>query len=247
MICFYLVMRMVFLPEQIKHAVGEAVCAYSMIEDGDNVLVGLSGGKDSTLLLLALKHLQQVSPTKFSITALTVDPTGGNFDALELRDFCKSLDIPHIYYPYPIFEIIKLRNESSPCSFCANMRRGILSGIAHEKGFAKLALGHHLTDAIVTLMLNMFYSGRFHTLQPKTWQSRTQTWVIRPLIYLPEKEIMSAASLVKIPLSSPKCPYGDNTKRKFMKELLNEITKEAPQGEYSALTALKRALWTTSH
>jgi len=238
-------MQMVFLPEQIKRAVGEAVCVHSMIEDGDNVLVGLSGGKDSSLLLLALKHLQQVSPVKFNIVALTVDPTGGDFDPLELRDFCKSLDVPHIYYPYPIFEIIELRKESSPCSFCANMRRGILSGIAHEKGFTKLALGHHLTDAITTFLLNMFYSGRFHTLQPKTWQSRTQTWVIRPFIYLPEKEIQSAASLVNLPLSSPKCPYGDNTKRKFMKEVLSEIIKEAPQGEYSALTALKRALWTS--
>ncbi|MGB4300544.1 MAG: ATP-binding protein, partial [Acetomicrobium sp.] len=121
-----------------------------MIEKGDNVLIGLSGGKDSLILLVALKHLQIVSPEKFNIAALTIDPTGGKFNSSGLKNFCESLDVPHIYYPYPIFEIMKIRNESSPCSFCANMRRGILSGIAKDRGFAKVALGHHLTDTIVT-------------------------------------------------------------------------------------------------
>jgi len=236
-------MDMIFLPERIKRAVGDAVCTYSMIEKGDNVLIGLSGGKDSLILLVALKHLQIVSPEKFNIAALTIDPTGGKFNSSGLKNFCESLDVPHIYYPYPIFEIMKIRNESSPCSFCANMRRGILSGIAKDRGFAKVALGHHLTDTIVTLLLNIFFSGRFHTFHPKTWQSRTQTWVIRPLIHLPEETIAYAASSMELPMKDLKCPYGENSKRTAMEQLLKSIKREAPQAEYSALSALKKTFW----
>jgi tRNA(Ile)-lysidine synthase TilS/MesJ len=238
-------MYMFDLPEKIKRGVGEAVCAYSMIEEGDNVLVGLSGGKDSSLLLIALKHLQRVSPIRFNIEAMIVDPTGGQFDPAGLKDFCESLDVPFTHYAYPIFEIIKIRREKSPCSFCANMRRGILSGIAKDRGFRKIALGHHLTDATVTLMLNIFFSGKLHTLQPKTWQSRTQTWVIRPLIFLPEETLISAASEMDLPERGPKCPYGDDTKRKRINEILKNILEEAPQGEYSTLRALRKTLWAT--
>ncbi len=160
---------------------------FDMIQNGDKIGVGLSGGKDSMLLLYALKTYQGFSPEKFELEAFTVDLGFEGFDYNGIRDYCNSLDIPFNLKKTNIKDVVfDIRGEKNPCSLCANMRRGAINNAIKEKGFNKLALAHHSDDAIETLFLAMFYEGRIKTLPPKSFLTRKEIYVIRPFLFLLE-------------------------------------------------------------
>ena len=190
-----------------------------MINQGDNVLAALSGGKDSLLMLQALSHFRAHSPVKFTLSALTVKITS-DMDTSSLESYCKSQDIAYYTHVQPIIAIINARNEKSPCSFCANMRRGILSNFASTHGFSKLALGHTLDDAIETFFMNLFQTGRAQSFKPTAHMSRTGVTVIRPLVLSSENAIIDEVKRLELPVLKSSCPFAGHTQRSKTRELV---------------------------
>ena len=222
----------------IRREAGKAIGNFSMLHDGDNVLVGLSGGKDSLLLTLVLAELRLRSPVKFSLSACMVTMKE-NVNTKPIQRFCESIEIAFDIVFHPILDIIKNRNERSPCSFCANMRRGILSGYAQKNKFNILALGHNLDDAVETAYMNLFRAGRFKSFKPKFYQDRTDLWLIRPLIYLRESKIISEVARLDLPILDNSCPYAGETERQRIKELLKKLKSFAPDIHSNTLNALR--------
>ena len=219
-----------------------AVDDYSMIEDGDAVAVGLSGGKDSLALLTGLSALSRFYPKKFTVRAVTVDIglPGSDFSALE--EYCRRLGVEYTLLRTEISKIVfDIRCESNPCSLCAKMRRGALNGFAASAGCGKVALGHHFDDVIETFMLNLFNEGRIGTFRPVTYLSKTGVTVIRPLIYMPEKDIRYLASKEEFPVVRSTCPADGNTDREKTKRLLASLDRENRGLRYRIFGAIQRA------
>jgi tRNA(Ile)-lysidine synthase TilS/MesJ len=213
---------------------------FDMIQDGDRIGVGLSGGKDSMVLLYALKLYQNFSPEKFELEAFTIDLGFDGFNISQIEGYCKNIDIPFNVKKTNIKNIVfDVRKEKNPCSLCANMRRGALHNALKEKDFNKLALGHHTDDAIDTLFLSMFYEGRINTLSPKSFLTRKELYVIRPFLYLSEKDIKSAISKFKIPVVTNPCYVDKKTKREEIHNLLESIYAEIPGARDKIFTAMK--------
>ena len=225
------------LAHSLRRHVGRAVGDFSMIEEGDKIVLGLSGGKDSLVLLHALSEFRRRSPVHFQLAASTVALTG--MDVSQLESYCRARDVPYIVLRHPIIEIIESRNERSPCSFCANLRRGILNSRAREDGFNKLALGHNLDDAVETFFMNLFRGGRARSFQPKFFQDRTGIEVIRPLIYARETSIVAEARRLELPILLGACPYAGKTERQRTKEMLNEMNARVPDIFANVANALK--------
>ena len=163
---------------------------FHLIEPGDRVAVGVSGGKDSLLLLHALSLYRKFSHKDFTLMAFTISMGLEPFVLSGIDRLCQELDIPYVVKQTEIGDIIfNKRKEKNPCALCAKMRRGALNDMCREYGCNKLALGHHRDDAIETLLMSLFYEGRFHTFHPKTYLSRTGITAIRPLCYLPEYHV----------------------------------------------------------
>ncbi len=214
--------------KKLRRDMGKALRDFSMISPEDRILVGLSGGKDSLFLLLALAELQRRSPVPFSLAACTVDPLEKRWETRYLEDLCKSLGVPWHHERHDIFGIIKNRDERSPCSFCANMRRGILNSIAQKKGCNLLALGHHQDDVIETVFLNLFSGGRFRCFSPKLYQSNSNITLIRPLIYIREERILQETrrlGLFPVPFE---CPHAQRSHREKAKDLVKRLEEEIP-------------------
>lgn len=212
----------------IRRKIAKALSAHGMIQKGDRILVGLSGGKDSLLLLSALRELQQTGPLEFGLAAATIDITGGGSGFEKLSEYCAGLGLPYEILGYPILDIIHDREERSPCSLCANLRNGILFGHAAEKGYNSVALGHNLDDVVETVLLNLFLAGRFKCFAPRSWRSRKKIWAIRPLVYLSEDAISQEARRLSLPVAEKKCPYDGNTRRQEMKGLLDLLEPRFP-------------------
>ncbi|MCL2375338.1 MAG: tRNA 2-thiocytidine(32) synthetase TtcA [Firmicutes bacterium] len=234
----------------------------NMIVDGDKVAVGLSGGKDSLALLTALARFQKFSPKKFELAAVTVDL---GFPAslseketaksksrkkadpfLPLKEYCKSLSVPFYIIPSNIYSVVfEIRKEKNPCSLCSKMRRGILNTWLKENNFTKLALGHHADDLVETMLLSLFYEGRLSTFQPVSYMSQSSITLIRPLIYVYEKDL--AAFSKTLPVMKNPCPANGGTERESMKNLIKSICKDIPIAKdrmFSALTHPERNnLW----
>jgi len=219
---------------------GKAIADFQLIGEGDSIMVGLSGGKDSMALLLALRELQIRSPVKFSLKAGTLDITGGTADLSPFSSFCEKMGIPWTIRPYPVLEIIENREERSPCSLCANIRRGILCSMAREEGCNTLALGHNLDDVVETVLLNMFHTGRFMCFKPRSWLSRSDVWVIRPLIYIEEEHIRSEVLRIGIPVAEKACPYDRQTRRERVKQMIEELRKDIPDIKNNIIRSLSR-------
>ncbi len=226
--------------EQINHSlrkkIGHAISQWNMISENDRVLVGLSGGKDSFLLLHALHELTRRSPVKFEVAAVTVGLTGMNLEPL--REYCDSKNIALEIISQPIIEIIKLRDERSPCSFCANMRRGIISSFASEHNFNKLALGHTIDDAIETFVMNILYTGRAKSFKPVAFMSRTNVIVIRPLVLASENAIIDEVKRLELPIISSPCPFAGHTQRQKVRELIASLRNYIPDINGKILHAL---------
>lgn len=213
---------------------------YNMIEDGDKIGVGLSGGKDSMTLLYAMKRYQQFSEASFELEAFTIDLGYEDFNTQPIIDFCKDINVPLNIKKTNIKDVVfDIRAEKNPCSLCANMRRGAIHNSIVEKGFNKLALGHHADDAIDSFFLSMFYEGRMYTLPTSSYLTKKKITVIRPFLYVPEKNIISTVKKYDIPISKNPCIVDKSTKREDVRNMLEKIYDEIPDGRQKIFTALK--------
>ena len=206
-----------------------AVDDYKMIQKGDKIAVGVSGGKDSLLLLKALCELKRFYSEEFTIVAVTLDMrfNNKNGDFSGIAKLCQEYGIEYVVKPTDLYEIIfNIRKESNPCSLCARMRRGILHDTAKELGCNKIALGHHLDDAAETFLMNLFIESRIGCFAPVTYLSRKDITMIRPLIYVREREAVAAAERLELPIVESGCPANEHTKREDVKNLINELSAQ---------------------
>ncbi len=211
-----------------------------MIQPGDRVAVGVSGGKDSLLLLYALSLYRKVRHGDFSLRAVMLTAGKEEPDTSAIQALCAQLDVPLTLRHTELYQILfEARREENPCALCAKMRRGMLCDLCRELGANKLALGHHREDALETLMMSLIFEGRLHTFHPKTWLSRSDVTVIRPMVYLPEKHILHMKKVLDLPVLVNPCPANGHTKRQEMKELLKELSQRYPDLKDQMLSALR--------
>jgi len=228
--------------QKILGQIRKAIQDYNMIEDGDKICIGLSGGKDSLALLFSLAKLQKFYPKKFSLVAITINPNFDGFDTTYLSKACEELGVEYIVYPSNIKEIVfDIRKETNPCSLCANLRRGMLNSFAVENGCNKVALGHHCDDLIETLLLSLLYEGHIHTFSPITYLSKKNINVIRPMIYVYEKEIQRWVKENNIQPLPKTCKVDGSTKREEIKNLIHSFSKDLPYIKSNLLGAIKRS------
>lgn len=204
---------------------------YNMIEEGDTVAVGVSGGKDSLALLYALSEMRRFYPVKYEVKAITADMKffGEKTDFSAITALCNELGTEHIIKETELYHIIfETRKEKNPCSLCSRMRRGILHDMTKENGCNKLALGHHMDDAAETFMMNLLSGGRIESFRPVTYLSRKNLTMIRPMIFATEKEVASAARKTGMPTIESPCPMDKISNRNEMKQLLIELEKTYP-------------------
>ena len=214
---------------------------YEMIRPGDRVAVGVSAGKDSLTLLCAMAELRRFYPIPFELVAVTIDMKAGESDFSAIRALCESLDVPYHVIPTEISHIIfDIRKEKNPCSLCAKMRRGALHNAAKELGCNVVALGHHFDDAVETFMLNLFFEGRIGCFSPVSYLSRTDLRLIRPMIYMPEKDVRYFAKKAELPVLASTCPADGNTQREEMKKLLAELDRKHDGLRYRIFGAMQR-------
>ncbi len=230
--------------QRILSYVRRACDDYNMIEDGEKIAVGVSGGKDSMLLLLALNALKRFYPKHFTLAAIALDPqfNGVQTDYTLLEQLCEQNDIELVIKRTHIAEIVfEERQEKNPCSLCARMRRGALHDACIEIGSRKLALGHHYNDVVETFLMNLFSEGRIGCFSPVTYLSRKDINMIRPLIYMPEREIELAVNRLEIPIIKSKCPMDKNTLREETKLKLAEFEAQNEGVTERIFGALKRS------
>lgn len=213
---------------------------FRLISDGDRVAIGVSGGKDSLLLLHALSLYRKFTHKNFTLQAFTVDNGLGAPDYSAVADLCESLEIPYIIKKTQIGEIIfEYRKEKNPCALCAKMRRAVLANTCVETGCNKLALGHHRDDAIDTLILSLLHEGRFKTFHPCSTMSRTGITVIRPLVYLPESHVKHMQKVLDLPVVKSNCPVDGKTERATAAQLLASVKTMFPDASDRILHALQ--------
>lgn len=210
---------------------------YDMIHPHDRIAVGVSGGKDSLILLTALARLREFYPVPFTVEAITLDMGAAEgrpgMDFSPIANFCRTLGVPYTILSSEIQHIIfDVRREKNPCSMCAKMRRGALHGAMQERGLTKIALGHHYDDAIETFFMSLIFEGRLSCFQPVTYLDRTGITQIRPLLYCGETLIRHTAQRLALPVVENPCPADGNTKRQEIKDLIYEL-----QGRYPGLKA----------
>ena len=207
----------------------KAVDEYGMIQEGDHIAVGISGGKDSLTLLYALHGLKRFYPEKFELSAITVDLGFENFDLTPIEKLCRELEIPYRIVDSDIYEILfHVRKESNPCSLCAKMRKGALNQAVKEMGCNKVAYAHHKDDIIETMLLSLIFEGRFHSFSPRTDLDRMDRTVIRPLMFVDEMDVIGFKNKYDLPVVKSKCPVDGYTKREYAKELLKKLNIEHP-------------------
>ena len=220
----------------------KAIDDYSMIEDGDKIAVGLSGGKDSITLLMVLKALQRFYDKKFDLIAISVNPGFDFFNSEFLQATCDRIGVQYVEEKTHIKEIVfDIRKEKNPCSLCANLRRGILNSVAIREGCNKIALGHNEDDVLETFFLNLLYGGSIGTFAPKSYMDRSGITLIRPLIYAPEKSIKTFVKKNNIELMPKCCPMDGVSKREDMKNLIHELQKDIPMVKTNIYGAIKRS------
>lgn len=223
-------------------AMRRAIQDYKMIEDGDRIFVGLSGGKDSTLLLASLAAYRRFSPEKFTLEAITIDMglKTNNPDELDaLIKYCESLGVPHHLVKTGIAEIVfDVREEDNPCSLCAKMRRGALNNEINRLGGGKLALGHNADDCAETMLLSLLYEGRFSCFAPTAYMNKSNVTLIRPFVYIEEYDIKATVERLGLPLVNNTCPQNHFSQREYAKNLIKEICKTIPFAKERILGAI---------
>lgn len=213
--------------QQLLSYTRKAIDDYKMIESGDKIAVGISGGKDSLTLLYALAHLRHFYPKKFDIIAVTVDLGFGNLDLSKIEDLCRELNVEYHIIKTDIAQIVfQERKESNPCSLCAKMRKGALNNQIIKLGCNKVAYAHHKDDLIETMMMSFIFEGRLHTFSPVTYLDRSRLTIIRPLLYMYEGDVKGFVKTNDLPVVKSPCPVDGTTKREYAKKLVNQINRE---------------------
>jgi len=226
--------------KQILGALRRADQDFGMIQDGDRIAVGVSGGKDSLLLLHAMALYRKFSPHPFELSALTITMGLEPFDLSGVRALCERLEVPYIVRETDIGRIVfEERREKNPCALCAKMRRGALVNACTELDFNKVALGHHRDDALETLVMSMLFEGRIHTFHPVTRLERSGITQIRPLVYMSEKQALHMQKKLALPVVKSPCPVNGETRRQEMKELLDALCRRYPNAREQLLSALQ--------
>ncbi len=228
--------------QKLLSYIRRAVDDYNMIEEGDKIAVGVSGGKDSLALVMAMKALQRFYPKHFELIAVSVSLGYTGMDFTPVREFCERLGVEYHVVETDIGEIIfGERREKNPCSLCAKMRKGALHDKLEQLGCNKVALGHNRDDVIETLLMALLYEGRIYTFSPVTYLDRKKITSIRPMIYVSEKEIIGFAKAESLPVVKNKCPADGNTKREDMKKRISELKKDFDHLDEKLLGAVQRS------
>ena len=220
----------------------QAMEQYQMIEEGDKVAVGVSSGKDSLTLLLALSRLRRFYPVPFSLVAVTLDMGIEGEDHGDVAAFCEAEGVPYHVIQTDIYKIVfEERKEKNPCALCSRIRRRLLCDAAVSLGAGKLALGHHMDDAAETAMMNLIFGGEWSCFSPVTFYEDCGITVIRPLVLTPEKEIRQTAKACSLPVKKSLCPEDHNTERENIKGLLRDLEYRYPGVKHRILGALKKS------
>ena len=205
----------------------KAVDEFNMIEEGDRIAVGISGGKDSLTLLYALSGLRRYYPKHFDIEAITVDIGFDGFDTTGIKELCEKLEVNHTVVKTEIKDVVfDIRNETNPCSLCAKMRKGAFNDKAKELGCNKSAYAHHRDDVIETALMSLIYEGHFYCFAPVTYLDRTDITLIRPMLYVNEADIKGFMKNMNLPVVKNPCPADGNTKREYVKNLVSKLEYE---------------------
>ena len=225
--------------QQLLSFTRKAVDEYQMIQEGDHIAVGISGGKDSLTLLYALHGLKRFYPNKFELSAITVDLGYEEFDLSPVHELCQELGVPYKVVKTDIAHILfEERKESNPCSLCAKMRKGALNDAVKEMGCNKVAYAHHKDDIIETMLLSLIFEGRFHSFSPKTYLDRMDLTVIRPIMFVDEADVIGFKNKYNLPVVKSKCPVDVYTKRQYVKELVKQLNTEHPGAKNRMFTAI---------
>ena len=228
--------------QKLLSYVRRAVDDYKMIEENDKIAIGLSGGKDSISLLLALSDLRKFYPKKFDICAITVSLGFDGSDFTPMEELCKKINVDYHVIDTQIGEIIfDARKESNPCSLCAKMRKGALNNKADELGCNKIALGHNRDDIIETFMMSLIFEARISTFQPVSFLEKKKLFSIRPLMYIPESDIKGYIRKNNLPIIKNPCPANGNTKRQEMKELIKDLCRKYDNADTKIFNAISRS------
>lgn len=227
--------------QQILGLVRRCVEDYRMIESGDVIAVGVSGGKDSLLTLTALARLRQFYPLPFQVEAITLETGMPGMDFAPVAAYCQELEVPYTRISLPVYEILfQERKEKNPCSLCAKLRRGSLHTALRERGIHKIALGHHYDDAAETLLMNLLFEGRIGCFQPVTYLDRMDITQIRPLLYCQEPDIRRVAGRLRLPVVQNTCPMDGHSRRQEVKELIAELEQRYPGLKKKLFGAVQR-------
>ena len=227
--------------EKLTGRVRRCIDDYDMIADGEEVAIGVSGGKDSLVLLCTLAALSKYHPKKFKIHAVTLDMGFGTPDFTRVRALCTKLDVPITIERSDIAGVVfGVRQEKNPCSLCAKMRRAALCSMIKTLGIKKIALAHHCDDAIETFLLSLLYEGRLHCFQPITHLDKSDVTQIRPMLYIEEKTIIRYAAQQELPIVHNPCPMNGVSKREEIKILIETLSKEHPDIKSKIFGAIKR-------
>jgi tRNA 2-thiocytidine biosynthesis protein TtcA len=237
------------LEERLRRKVGVCVTEYKLIQDGDRILVGLSGGKDSWALLDVLESLRRRAPVTFEVHGVTIDPGFPGYNPDRIAEVCERAGIPHQILNAPIDSMVRKKPEITPCAMCSRLRRGVLYSFAKQHGYTKIALGHHLDDLIETLLLNQFFEGRLSTMPLKLVSDDGANTVIRPLGTCEEEDLRRFAWLKGYPIVPCGCPLCGasvlESRRAQIKALVAELRKSIPDIKFCMLRAMKNVK--TSH
>lgn len=226
--------------QQVLSYVRRAVDDYHMIEEGDKIAVGISGGKDSLTLLYALHGLMRFYPRHFQIHAVTVDLGFSNLNLDKIRQLCEDLGVEYTIVKTDIAKIVfEDRQEANPCALCAKMRKGALNDAIKAAGCNKVAYAHHKDDVVETMLLSLIYEGRFHTFAPVTYLDRTGLTVIRPLMYMNEADVIGFVHKYDLPVVKSPCPADGHTRREYVKNLLRQLNLENPGVKERMFTAIQ--------
>lgn len=225
--------------QQLLSFTRKAVDEYQMIEAGDKIAVGISGGKDSLTLLYALAGLRRFYPKPFDLIAITVDLGYEKFHTEKIEALCQELDVPYHVVKTDIARILfEERKESNPCSLCAKMRKGALNEAVKKLGCNKVAYAHHKDDIVETMILSLIFEGRFHSFSPKSYLDRMDLTVIRPMMYVNEANVIGFQRKYELPVEKSRCPVDGLTKRQYAKDLIHQLELDHPGAKQRMFTAI---------
>ncbi|RDU23046.1 tRNA 2-thiocytidine biosynthesis TtcA family protein [Anaerosacchariphilus polymeriproducens] len=225
--------------QQLLSQTRKAIDEYQMIQDGDRIAVGISGGKDSLTLLYALSNLRRFYPKKFEIEAISVNIGFDGVDMSEIESLCRDLNVSYTIIDTEIAKIIfEERKESNPCSLCAKMRKGSFNEKAKELNCNKIAYAHHKDDVIETLFLSFIFEGRLHSFSPVTYLDRMDLTLIRPMLFVSESDVIGFKNKYNLPIVKNPCPADGYTKREYAKNLVKQLSDEHPGAKERMFTAI---------